>query len=297
MEAIGKLQNEVSEITSRSHAEVKSLRNKTGVIEGQVGGLWEKASIAESEIHGLRDKTRSTEKELSGIWEAGSRYNREFRELWRRIEFVRREILFEFRYSTQTNRGAAVTPRILNPARLEAAQQTSCLRVNLGCGHIALPDFVNVDQRELPGVDIVAEIGNLPFTKDSLDEIASAHLLEHFPQEELQRRLLPYWFSLLKPGSVFRAVVPDGDAMVTMLAGGNYSFEDFRSVLFGGQDYDGDFHYNLFTPNSLSRLLEQAGFTEVEIPVKGRANGQCFEFEIQARRPVLSGIEATVHDG
>ena len=48
----------------------------------------------------------------------------------------------------------------------------------------------------------------------TLRELRSSHLLEHFPQEELRRRLLPYWFSLLAPGGRFTAIVPDGEAMV-----------------------------------------------------------------------------------
>ena len=34
-----------------------------------------------------------------------------------------------------------------------------------------------------------------------MSEIYSAHLLEHFPEEELSRELLPYWYSLLRPGA------------------------------------------------------------------------------------------------
>ena len=45
--------------------------------------------------------------------------------------------------------------------------------------------------RDLPGVDVVAKAGDLPFEPGSVDEIYSAHLLEHFPQEAMRRRLLP----------------------------------------------------------------------------------------------------------
>ena len=132
----------------------------------------------------------------------------------------------------------------------------------------------------------MAEAGELPFEPGSVDEIASAHLVEHFPQEEMRRRLLPHWRNLLKPGGRLRAVTPDGEAMLGGLAAGSYGFEDFREVLFGGQEYQGDFHYNLFTPDSLRRLVEEAGFTSVDVPVRGRRNGQCFEFELVAQTPV-----------
>ena len=73
--------------------------------------------------------------------------------------------------------------------------------------------------------------------------------------------------------------------MFSGIADGSYSFADFREVLFGGQDYEGDFHFNLLTPDNLGQLVEEAGFGAVEIPIQGRRNGQCFEFELVARVP------------
>ena len=41
----------------------------------------------------------------------------------------------------------------------------------------------------------------------------------------------------------------------------------------------------MFMPQSLRALLDEAGFVNTEVPVKGRRNGLCYEFEINARRP------------
>ena len=209
--------------------------------------------------------------------------------IWERIEFVRREILFEMAHgSGQASAAAAAVPRtaarIVSSEKVASAKAQGTLRLNLGCGHIALPDHVNVDMRDLPGVDVIAEVDDLPFEPNSVDEIFSAHLLEHFPQEAMRQRLLPYWFGLLRPGGLFRAVTPDAAAMLAGAGGGTYGFEDFREVVFGAQDYVGDYHFNLFTPDSLGRLLEGAGFRDIQIPVAGRRNGKCFEFEVTATR-------------
>jgi len=134
-------------------------------------------------------------------------------------------------------------------------------------------------------VDIVAPIDDIPIQHGTVSEIFSSHLLEHFPQEELRRSLLPYWASLLAPGGIFRAVVPDGEAMLTKAAEGSYPFHDFREVLFGSQDYTGDFHYNMFTPASLSDLLLEAGFSDIAVLARGRQNGRCYEFEIRGIYP------------
>lgn len=209
-------------------------------------------------------------------------------EIAARVEFIRREILYELRYAAP--QGSAIPspptlePQVLSREKLASLRRTG-LRVNLGCGHIPLPGYINVDMRALPGVDIVAEAGNLPLEPGTLRELRSAHLLEHFPQEELRRRLLPYWFSLLAPGGRFTAIVPDGEAMVGHLAAGDYKFEQFREVLFGAQDYAGDFHFNLFEPASIQALLHEAGFADIDIPVRARRNGACYELEVHATRP------------
>jgi predicted SAM-dependent methyltransferase len=205
-----------------------------------------------------------------------------------RVEFVRRELMFEMRYGA-TAPGAegeklSATSEILEPAKVEQARQGSGIRLNLGCGHVPLPGYLNVDRRALPGVDVVAEVDQLPFAKGEVAEICSAHLLEHFPLEQLRRELLPYWVSLLRADGVLRAIVPDGANMARAFVSEEYSFETLRQVTFGGQDYDGDFHYNMFSVESLSQVLREAGFTRIDVVAENRENGGCKEFEIVAGR-------------
>lgn len=212
------------------------------------------------------------------------RADQEFARIWDRLEFARREMMFELRHSVAAVATTTTTPQIVAEDKL-AAMRAGDVRLNLGCGHIPLDGYLNVDRRALPGVDIVAEADDLPFEAGDVSEITSAHLLEHFPQEALRRRLLPYWMRLLAPGGVLTATAPDGDAMLSAIARGEYAFEEFREVLFGAQDYHDDFHYNLFTPESLAALVAEAGFKDIAIPVRGRRNGKCFEFTLCAVRP------------
>lgn len=208
-----------------------------------------------------------------------------------RLEFIRREIMFEMKYgrtegsvsTVEPGGGATLKYEIIDQEKVAAARKSDAgLRLNLGCGHVPLSGYINLDMRAVPGVDVVARVDSLPFEPGSVREIHSAHLLEHFPQELLRRKLLPYWLSLLAKGGTFRAVVPDGEAMLIKAADGKYSFEDFREVLFGAQDYDGDFHYNLFTPDSMCMLLGQSGFVGINVIRRGERNGKCYEFEVCA---------------
>lgn len=204
-----------------------------------------------------------------------------------RIEFVRRELMFEMRYGASSKQLGEVErdarPKIIAEAKLQAARN-SVLRLNLGCGHIPLDDYINIDRRELSNVDVIADVSALPFEKGEVDEIFSAHVLEHFPQEQLRReQLLPYWKSLLKPGGIFRAVVPDAEFMVREYCEDNYPFAHLREVTFGSQDYDGDFHFNMFSRDQLSELLTMTGFSNVQFEATGRRNGICFEMAVAAK--------------
>ena len=207
-----------------------------------------------------------------------------------RIEFVRTEILYELQ-AAQFKAGAGAAPgaqatvaRVLDIPKLEA-MRSSGLRLNVGCGHIPLEGYINIDQRKLPGVDMIADANAIPVEQGEVAELGCSHLVEHFSQPMLERVLLPHWFSLLRPGGKLTTVAPDGAAMLSAVNAGDMTFEDFREVLFGSQDYDGDFHYNLITPDSFRATLERAGFTGIELDYSARRNGKCFEFRMTALRP------------
>ncbi len=255
----------------------------------ELNGVKSAQSAYANETAELEARLNARLGKYDGVAQRVDQLSRSLGEAWDRIEFVRREIMFEMRYAQSGTqiagpRRAPVEARILSPEKVASAQADGGLRLNLGSGHIPLDRYVNVDMREVPNVDIVAEVGALPFEPHSITEITSAHLLEHFPQEELIRRLLPYWQSLLIDGGRFHAITPDGAAMLAGVADGSYPWEEFREVLFGSQEYEGDFHFNLLTPASLTSLLEEAGFRDVHVIDEGRRNGKCFEFEIVASK-------------
>jgi hypothetical protein len=201
--------------------------------------------------------------------------------LLQRVETIRVEMMHELRYGQSPGSLPTIEPKIINDAHLGDDD----IRLNLGAGHIALDGYVNVDMRELPGIDVVAPIDGLPFEPGTIAEIFSSHTVEHFPEQELRRRLLPYWVGLLRPGGVFRAIVPDLEAMTKAFANGELTFEVLRSVTYGGQEYDGDFHFTGFTPDSMSSLLIGSGLQQPKLIASARPNGDCLEFEISATKP------------
>lgn len=87
-------------------------------------------------------------------------------------------------------------------------------KLHLGCGRDIKAGWVNLDHKEGPGIDVVADLDDcanqpLPFEDDTFDEILASHLLEHLQNplpflQELHR--------ISKPGAqaVFR--VPYGSS-------------------------------------------------------------------------------------
>lgn len=218
----------------------------------------------------------------------GRQYDHQFEHQAKRTEFVRDEVLFELRKALkikpapapgEASENVAIEPRILPHVKLEDGEP---IRLNVGCGHIPHADKLNVDVRELPGVDIIAGAENLPFDPGSVDLIYAAHLLEHFPRRYLLDVLLPHWKSLLKADGVLQLVVPDSEAMLASHGRGEIDFATLTEVTFGKQDYDGDFHYAMYSPTTIADLLREAGFKHIEMLANDRINGDCREMEVQA---------------
>ena len=87
-------------------------------------------------------------------------------------------------------------------------------RLHLACGTDIRPDWINLDARKLPGVDVVADLDAcrdtvLPFPNDSIDEFLGSHVLEHLRDplalmQELHR--------IAKPGAIATFRVPYGSS-------------------------------------------------------------------------------------
>lgn len=81
---------------------------------------------------------------------------------------------------------------------IEPLTKTSCVRLNLGCGHDVRPGWINVDKFPTSTDVVQANFPELPFADDYAQEVALCHVLEHFGYaqgfalvNEIQRVLVP----------------------------------------------------------------------------------------------------------
>lgn len=145
------------------------------------------------------------------------------------------------------------------------------MKLNLGCGHVRLDGFVNVD---LAGSDQDVDLSVFPWPwKDgTVDEIVASHILEHFSKED-GYRFIEECHRILTQGAagVLHLAVPDMDKFIqARLTGdfsqlGGYAWTDLNHLC-GGDETEPrpeQRHKYMYTFESLGYMLEHAGFVLV----------------------------------
>jgi SAM-dependent methyltransferase len=136
--------------------------------------------------------------------------------------------------------------------------------IHVGCGTIDYPGFINVDIIPLSHIHYIANAESLKmFKKESVDLIYMSHCLEHISHLNIDMVLSEY-YKLLKVGGVLRLSVPDFSQIVKIYSE-TEDLDSLLTVLFGGQDYDFNYHFSIFDEKFLRTKLLQAGFSLVNL--------------------------------
>jgi len=133
--------------------------------------------------------------------------------------------------------------------------------LNLGCGTDLKQGYDNIDIRDLPGV-IKADVRNLPYESESVDEILAVDIYEHISFRESQI-LLNHWVSLLKPGGLLIIRSPSIEVLARNILIST-TIEDIEvsiAYIFGDQDYKENTHYTACHPELMIQYLRNAGIT------------------------------------
>lgn len=142
--------------------------------------------------------------------------------------------------------------------------ESSGLRINLGCGRFPLAGFINVDQFEEVEPDLVADILDLPYEAETVDEIYAGHVLEHFDGDDGEK-VLSYWHSLLVPGGRISISVPDFDVLVKRYAE-NPTTDALREMndtyIYSGKQRSP--HLYAYSGALLMEVMREAGFADLE---------------------------------
>ncbi|SKA76621.1 Predicted SAM-depedendent methyltransferase [Caloramator quimbayensis] len=197
---------------------------------------------------------------------------------------LRKELFYEVSKNVKQNNKKVIVPKIANYISFSNKLKImkGKLKLQLGVGMTDNNEYINIDKRELPTVDIIADITNLPFNNNTIFEIYSSHLIEHFTKMDLKQTILPYWYNLLCKDGFLRIITPNIEEMINRFNDKEIDFNTLSEVILGGQEYEENYHYTMFSVESLSKLLIEVGFSQIKIIDEKRLNGMCYEMEIIA---------------
>lgn len=137
-------------------------------------------------------------------------------------------------------------------------------KIHIGCGHINLAGWINIDARHMPHVHIVSNDVELnEFSDSSIGEIYLSHMLEHIPFNEVDILLRKFYQKLASNG-VLRISVPSFESIIKIYISNECNIETIKYALMGGQDYEFNFHRSVFDSRSLAKMMISAGFSHID---------------------------------
>lgn len=131
----------------------------------------------------------------------------------------------------------------------------------MGCGKKTIKDFINIDIQPGDNVNVVADISNLPYEKNTVDEIYSCAAIEHFGRNNWTT-VVSHWYDILKEGGVLRISTADFESCCLEYLE-NKEIEKLFGLIIGGQKDYTDQHGMIFDFKFLKKELEKIGFTNV----------------------------------
>jgi len=181
------------------------------------------------------------------------------------------------------------------------------IKLNLGCASRLLPSYINIDidslqeiKNRYPNVDIhnneikfiQANVLDLPFDDNSIDEVRADALIEHLSFLE-EPKFFYEVIRVLRPGGLLMFTVPDFEEIVKkwLVAKddwkeffrndeeaikqqhwfGQYSYATdnrwgyLTAAIFGPQNGEGQFHKNAYTESKIRAICKKINLNEPQI--------------------------------
>ena len=154
-------------------------------------------------------------------------------------------------------------------------------KLEIGVGNNPQKDnWIHQDIRKLDGVDLVCDARKIPLEDESMEDVFSSHVIEHFGWREVKGVLIE-WLRVLKPGGTLEIITPDfyrlWENLITKRElpatnkwkGGVVDSAFVAYVTGGGQDYPENTHTAHYTSDWYKETLEELG-CKVEIKFHGK---------------------------
>lgn len=116
--------------------------------------------------------------------------------------------------------------------------------------------WIHLDVIPNEHIEIVADIGKIPVSKGTVDEIYIGDIVEHIPAWETEK-VLTEWNRILKVGGLIHGRCPNLDRIMRDYANNTMSLEDALKNLYGWAVSPTEQHYYLYTKETLTALLHK----------------------------------------
>lgn len=148
----------------------------------------------------------------------------------------------------------------------------SKVKLHLGCGRNYFVGYINIDfplskhTVIVPKADIYKDIRDLEYPENSVDEIRSHHLFEHFSRQEALK-LLSQWRHWLKPQGLLIIETPDFEESVKMFVATNNLEKKFKLArhIFGSHEANWAYHRDFWDKSKFQLVLNKLGFKIIKI--------------------------------
>ena len=147
------------------------------------------------------------------------------------------------------------------------------MKIDIGGGEHTQLGFKNVDKYH-KYADYIADVLNLPFENNSIEEVYSKHTFEHLSKKEVKLALKEV-YRVLIPKAKFTIIVPDLEWCLKNWLISSDKLGRSIDWIFGGQSNEGDLHKIGYTMEILVKLLEEAKFKIIN-------KTTYFDFDFQA---------------
>lgn len=149
------------------------------------------------------------------------------------------------------------------------------IKLNIGSGEYPKKDYINID-KYYEGSDIKADASKLPYDDNTVDEIFSSHVLEHFNKYEI-KDVLTEWYRVLKNEGKLDLEVPNFESIVKNWLDSEDKTGFAMDTIFGLQTRAGEEHKFGFTETILKDMLLDVGFSDISIKNVFSHSQECFK--------------------
>jgi len=134
--------------------------------------------------------------------------------------------------------------------------------LEIGCGEEKIfAESICIDVRQTSIVDVICDARKLPFADNTFDHVYASHVIEHFSHLYTEK-LLEEWIRVLKRNGRIEIRCPD--LRIRSLLYFLFPTKQNIENIYGGQDYEYNFHYAGFSFLQLKRLLNDHNMISVK---------------------------------